>query len=57
MILSLRDAPEELDEHIKIKGEDLIFNCLSTSGTFISFEWLINGTRLEDLSLTNVETV
>ena len=32
-------------------------NCASSSGTTItSVEWLINGTRLEDLSLTNVET-
>ncbi len=55
MILS---SPGEPDEYniIRIQGDDSRFNCLSTSVTFISVEWLINGTRLEDLSFTNVET-
>ncbi len=41
-----------------IPGDDpAILYCVSLSGTTItSVEWLINGTRLEDLSLTNVET-
>ncbi len=37
-------------------GRDPVLNCASLSGTITSVEWLINGTRLEDLSLTNVET-
>ncbi len=37
-------------------GENPLFNCGSSSDTITSVQWLINGTRLEDLSLTNVET-
>ncbi len=41
-----------------IPGEVPIFNCATSSPTITitSVEWLINETRLEDLSLTNVET-
>ncbi len=42
-----------------IPGDNPIYNCGSSSGaiTIASVEWFINGTQLEDLSLTNVETV
>ncbi len=40
-----------------IPGDNTIYYCWSSSGTIItSVQWLINGTRLEDLNLTNVET-
>ncbi len=40
-----------------IPGRNPVLSCASLFGTTItSVEWLINGTRLEDLSLTNVET-
>ncbi len=44
--------------NVLIPGEIPIYNCASSSATITitSVEWLINGTRLEDLSLTNVET-
>ncbi len=43
--------------NVFIPGRDPVLNCASLSDTTItSVEWLINGTRLEDLSLTNVET-
>ncbi len=37
-------------------GENPIYNCVSSSAIITSVEWLINGTRLQDLSLTNVVT-
>ncbi len=37
-------------------GDSPIFICGPSSGTITSIEWLINGTRLEDLNLTNVKT-
>ncbi len=37
-------------------GDNPIYNCASSSATITSVEWLLNGTRFEDLSLTNVET-
>ncbi len=43
--------------NVFIPGDNPIYNCASLSGTTItSVEWLINRTRLEDLSLTNVVT-
>ncbi len=42
--------------NVFIPGDNPIYNCASSSGTITSVEWLINGTQLEDLSLTNVET-
>ncbi len=44
--------------NVFIPGEIPIFNCATSSRTITitSVEWLINGTQLEDLSLTNVET-
>ncbi len=39
--------------HIFISGNHPTFNCVSPSA---SVEWLINGTRLEELSLTNMAT-
>ncbi len=42
--------------NVFIPGRDPVLNCASIPGTITSVEWLINGTRLEDLSLTNVET-
>ncbi len=43
--------------NVFIPGDRAIFNCAPLPGTTItSVQWLINGTRLEDLSLTNVET-
>ncbi len=43
--------------NVYITGRNPALSCASISGTTItSVEWLINGTRLEDLSLTNVET-
>ncbi len=41
-----------------IPGHNPVLNCASISGTIAitSVEWLLKGTRLEDLSLTNVET-
>ena len=33
------------------------YNCESYSVNIASVQWLINGTRLEDLSLTNVATI
>ena len=42
--------------HIVIPGNNPTFNCASLSRTVTSVQWLINGTRLGDLSLTNVET-
>ncbi len=40
-----------------IPGDNPIFNCASLPHTNItSVQWLINGTRLEDLSFTNVVT-
>ncbi len=43
---------------VSIPGYYSIYYCWSSSGiiTITSVEWLINGTQLEDLSLTNVET-
>ncbi len=38
-----------------IPGRNPVLTCASISGIIISVEWLINGTELEDLSLTNVE--
>ena len=40
-----------------IPGENPIYNCASSSATITSVEWLINGTPLEDLGLTNVVIV
>ncbi len=38
-------------------GRNPVYSCASLSGTTItSVEWLINGTQLEDLGLTNVVT-
>ena len=37
-------------------GGNPIYNCVSSSATIASVEWLINGTGLEDLNLTNVVT-
>ncbi len=42
--------------HVFISDDNAIYNCGSSSGAITSVEWFINGTRLEDLSLTNVET-
>ncbi len=42
--------------NVFIPGDSAIYNCASPSGTITSVEWLINGTLLEDLSLTNVVT-
>ncbi len=39
-----------------VPGNNPIYNCGSSSVTVTSVQWLINGTQLEDLSLTNVET-
>ncbi len=42
-----------------IPGVNPVFNCGAASDvtiTITSVQWLINGTPLEDLSLTNVET-
>ncbi len=39
-----------------IPGNDPGYNCGSSSVTITSVQWLINGTRLKDLSLTNVAT-
>ncbi len=39
-----------------ILGDNPTYNCASSSDIITSVEWLVNGTRLEDLSLTNVET-
>ncbi len=40
-----------------VLGDNPVFNCVSLHGaTVTSVQWLINGTRLEDLSLTNVRT-
>ncbi len=41
---------------VYILGDNPVFNCGSPSVTITSVQWLINGTRLEDLSLTNVVT-
>ncbi len=38
-----------------IPGANPTYNCASLSRTITSVEWLINGTRLEDLNLTNVQ--
>ena len=45
--------------NVFIRGEVPICNCATSSGTITitSVQWLISGTPLEDLSLTNVETV
>ena len=40
---------------IFIPGNNPTNNCGSLSGTIASVQWLINGTLLEDLNLTNVE--
>ncbi len=42
--------------NVFIPGRDPVLNCASISGIITSVEWLINGTQLEDLSFTNVET-
>ncbi len=42
--------------HIFILGNHPTFNCASPSDTITSIEWYINGTPLEDLSLTNMAT-
>ncbi len=45
--------------NIFISGVNPVFNCGSASDatiTITSVQWLINGTPLEDLSLTNVGT-
>ncbi len=42
-----------------IPGVNPVFNCGAASDatiTIASVQWMINGTRLEDLSLINVET-
>ncbi len=42
--------------NVFIPGRNPVLSCASISDTITSVEWLINGTPLEDLSLTNVET-
>ncbi len=39
-----------------IPGRNPVLSCASPFDTITGVEWLINGTRLEDLSLTNVVT-
>ncbi len=43
--------------NVFIPGDNPIYNCVSPPVTITSVEWLINGTQLEDLGLTNVEVV
>ncbi len=45
-----------INGNVFIPGRNPTYSCASISGTITSVEWLINGTRLEDLSLTNVVT-
>ncbi len=42
--------------NVFIPGNNPTYHCGSQSVTITSVVWLINGTQLEDLSLTNVET-
>ncbi len=42
--------------NVFIPGNNPTFNCGSSFVTITSVEWLINGTPLEDLSLTNAVT-
>ncbi len=44
------------NSNVFIPGRDHVYICVSSTATIRSVQWLINGTRLEDLSLTNVET-
>ncbi len=42
--------------NVFIPGGNPTYICASPSGTITSVQWLIKGTQLENLSLTNVET-
>ncbi len=42
--------------NVLIPGDNPTYNCASPLFTITSVQWLIDETRLEDLSLTNVET-
>ena len=46
-----------LDNVISISGGSAEFNCISGSIKAVGVEWLVNGTPLENLNLSNVTTV